>query len=353
MKKGKKLLAIVSILFCSTLTFAQNKPFSEWDATAFCSHTRYHPFQYIRADNNWEILQALPTWHSRSYLDSLGIRNTDSQMMLLRIEGLLEWDRDARLWRSSIPLLDSLQTVAARDYSKRIAEQIYPDIREDCRQLVDDLHRNKQSDHAYSILFSYVLDGEIWDEFHSYEEIKSSATWDGECWAFYFPRAFKCGTNTYDDTFVLNWTDLQPEFVGHELDGSDFVSPFVDEYNEHGKIVSSGLLKKAEELGIVHPDGSLRVPVIDRADDSSELNRLAGSIVGKISGRFLQSDFVPVFQEKFNITGDKLAVTMLYHEVMWDLMDLLVSDEIIRLPEIWTDPDPEKHLVGTVVYLKK
>lgn len=271
-------------------------------------------------------------------------------MMLLRIEGFLEQKENGD-WAALIPLLDSLQTIEARTFSAKIANDLYPKIVNNCLSFLDLLKKENCQENAFSILFSYVLDGEIWKSFNSYSDLKSSATWEGECWAFYFPRGFRCGTNSYGE-FNVCWSENQPEFVWEELNRKSFIEPFMNEYKINGKITSLDIYTKALALGIINDDGSLKIPIIDSSDSDSQINILSYRIIDTIVQHFTNSDIISVFQEKFGINKNqsKLACIMLYHEVMWDLMDLLIDNKIVQLPVLWKDKD--KNSTYSVVFIK-
>lgn len=349
---------IIYLFFCSLILCrfanisAQQREFSKWSSTAFCSYTKYHPFTYIKADNNWEIMQALRTPHKRQYLDSLGIKNSDSQMALLRIEGLID-KNDKGNWQTIIPILDSLETVEARIFSLQIAKELYKNIKTDCIELRTYLQQEKLDQNTFSVVFSYTLDGRIWKSFNDYSDLKTSATWDGECWALYFPREFKCGSNTYYNEFKVCWTKKQPNFIWNELDENTFIKPFLDEYEQYGKIVSQDLLNKSLTMGLVHKDGSLNIPVIDSKDNNSPINTISDRIIKNIVEYFADLDIIEVFQGKFNLNQNqkKLACTILYHEVMWDLMDLLIADNIIQYPIVWENIN--KQSTNSVIFIQK
>lgn len=350
MRKPKILFFLVCF-FCSVHLLARQKKFPEWNSIAFCSYTMYHPFKYVKADNNWEIIRALQTPHTRIELDSIGIGNTDSQLMLLQIEGLID-ERDDGKWISLMPVLDSLQTVAVRAFSRNVADDLYPRIKDDCSALVDFLKQQKQSESAFAILFSYVLDGKVLKAFHTYEEMQSAATWEGACWALYFPRDFSCGTNTYDKRLAVCWNKNQPEFVRTELNRETFIGPFLEDYEKYGKIVSPAVADQAQNLGITAADGSLRIPVIDTGDNDAALNVFSHRITDTIVRYFTDSGIATAFQEKFGIDSSrkKLASVMLYHEVMWELVDLLVADRVIHYPLLWENG--KKESVYSVVFIK-
>lgn len=328
------------------------RPFSEWESIAFCSCTRYHPFKYICADNNWEIIQALKVPNTKLYLDSVGIKNTDSQLMLLQIEGLIGREKGDK-WVTTIPLLDSLQTIDARLLSQKIAAELYPQIKDDCSALIRHLAGKNMEESAFTVLFSYILDGRVWDLLGSFKDVKSSATWDGECWALYSPRKYSCGTNTYDDCISVCWTDEEPAFINEELNVNSFIKPLIEDYKKYGKITTGNLHVKAETLGIVDENGMLLIPVIDSKNEADSINIISSQITQTISRHFAKTDIILVFQDKFGIGAgrEKLASTMLYHEVMWDLMDLILDDKIVNYPLVWRDNNIES--TYSVILLQK
>lgn len=271
-------------------------------------------------------------------------------MMLLRIEGIIKQNENN--WISLIPILDSIQTVNARAFSLQIAYDIYPQIKNDCSLLVNHLKEAKLAESTYSILFSYVLDGEIWKHFNLYKDLKVSATWNGECWALYSPRKFSSGTNSYEN-FNVCWSGMQPKFVGDELMDTSFINPFLEEYKNYGKIFSPEISNKALALGLIDKDGFLLIPVIDTKDHNSKLNVFSNKIINSIVQHFNNTTIVTDFQNKFGIVTEhkKLASTMLYHEVMWDIIDLLLSDNVIQYPSLWKDMDRKS--INSIVFIKE
>ena len=92
--RSKILLLLVS-LFTSVGMQAQttgleqtNRSMEEYDISAFCSYSSWHPSQYI-LDNSWEILRYFRTPATLHNLKSAGIDAHNSQIRLLRVGGLL------------------------------------------------------------------------------------------------------------------------------------------------------------------------------------------------------------------------------------------------------------------------
>lgn len=123
MKKG----FIFAMLFAWATMFVQAqteiRPYQEWDETAFVSVKTHQPANYVRPDNNWDILYTLRTPYTQAELNSMGIPCTKSQLMLLEIGGLIE--KEGKKWHTVVPILDKGQTDGLRAYSKQVADKIY------------------------------------------------------------------------------------------------------------------------------------------------------------------------------------------------------------------------------------
>lgn len=56
--------------------------------------------------------------------------------------------------------------------------------------------------------------------------------------------------------------------------------------------------------------------------------------------------------EKFQLSNENLAKVILYHEVMWDMMDILVNKKIITQPDILKGSNHVKQRdFGQIVYM--
>ena len=53
---------------------------------------------------------------------------------------------------------------------------------------------------------------------------------------------------------------------------------------------------------------------------------------------------------QYGIDNEKVAMVMLYHEVMWDLVDNLIQDRIIFTPAIFKDEESNKERLNEVVF---
>lgn len=53
---------------------------------------------------------------------------------------------------------------------------------------------------------------------------------------------------------------------------------------------------------------------------------------------------------RYGIENEKVATVMLYHEVMWYLVDKLIQDKVISLPAIFKDEKANKNRLNEVVF---
>ena len=65
-------------------------------------------------------------------------------------------------WQTILPIFDVEQTAALRQLSRLIATNVMDKSEADYRQFVTELSKSNFADNAFSIAFSYVLDGLTW-----------------------------------------------------------------------------------------------------------------------------------------------------------------------------------------------
>ena len=76
------------------------RPYDEWEATQFVAVSLFQPEDYVRLDNNWEILYNLRTPRALDELREMGVKCSDSQWMLLRVAGLIRRTPEKR-WKTA------------------------------------------------------------------------------------------------------------------------------------------------------------------------------------------------------------------------------------------------------------
>lgn len=350
MKHLYKLLATTVFAAASILpsqaadTQVMRRPFSEFAKTAFCAYGQFHPSEYI-IDNNWDILCAFRQSGEISRLDTLGISHNESQLMLLQAGGLLE--RTHGKAHTLMPILDEEQTHQLRQRSAQFADSIYLSIKPSIKRFAELLSDAGYSAQTYSLVFSFLLDGAVWDKgkLPMPTEMERAADWSGVYWALYTKRAeATTGTNGYGP-LQMNWTadmKCRPD--------NDIMLAVGKELYSHpdALTLSNDLAVRASAYGICDADGKLTVPVL-YVDQDNEINRLTDTLSSQISDAIkTQSSEI---RSLFSLADDKEAAVIYYHEIMWDILALLERDGVISKPAILTGDDTDISHLGQVMFI--
>lgn len=313
-------------------------PLEKWDHTAYCSFEELHPMQIVAADNNWQLLWELRRAGTRKELETRGIPCTRSQLMLLKTQRLLASTDDGKL-QTAVPILDSLTTIRLRSLSEATADAMIGDLESGMRSFAAALDKEGFGGNAFSILFSHVLDGTIWDELERRKVIDAmddEAAWSGCIW-FYRPQsaAFRPGTNTlsWDDrhTLWVNWADNDPAFAGRMY--TDDAERFFSQTCA-AEMPDSAAAAVASELGLF--DGKrMTVPVLrQKGALAQQVRRLTRSLCDA----FLRHTDLERVHQTAGCASASDAAVIYYHEVMWQLGERLLAEGIVRLPRLFADP---------------
>lgn len=335
-------LLIASLLAIPTPGEAQTsvRPYDQWEATQFIAVFGRQPEEFVRADNNWEILYHLRTPHTLSALREQGVKCTDSQMLLLEAGGLIR-QTDGK-WTCTIPILDQEQTRALREYSKDISASIYAKTKDEFSVLTQAIREMGFANNTLSLVFSYLMDGRMWTKLVLFDEIDSHAGWSGCYWVLYEPReGIKFGTNGFGNMdLILTYIDSDVSPSASDMDR------LAEEIAAYGKPTDPQLIARLTPYGLVNDDGDLLFPMIQNGQDA--FHRTTERLVETITTEL--KDHTASASERYGITDEKVAMVVLYHETMWDLMDKLLQDRILTLPAVFTDAKANLHRLNEVVF---
>lgn len=350
----KRTILVAFCIFLLQTTFAQSvRPFYKWSSNPFVSYQLYHPNSYILIDNNWNILMSFRQVHSSHYLDSIGVKYTKSQLMLLHLGGLLE-DAGKDKWKTTIPIFDSLQTVDIRRHCKDVALGAYKKIENDCKAFSKLLARQNMKNNTFTLMFSYILDHQCWEALNiDRSNMMKGATWKGLYWILYNKRDFYCGTNSYysDVSISQNWSPADPSFINNVYD-SGILASIRMEYVKSGKIIDSKVLTESIKYGLADKDGILTIPIIDERQ-INEFNRLSKIICDKMANYMNKTPYIEEFMRTYGIENRKMTIVILYHEVMWDILDQLIEHHVIEKPALWTSKKPTEKMLKDVIFINK
>ena len=313
-----------------------------WEHICYCSMNNVtHPESVVKADNNWQLLLAMKDGVTLEQLDSLKIPYSQSQLLLLRSHRLL--NRTQNIYTTSVPILDVEQTANFRQLSQLVANSIYPEIEKSCRDLVAHLSEQNRSNNAFSILFSYLLDGLIWNRLEKeniVEKHDGTGIWDGNFWFLTPKRQVDIvGTNSFeseDIAFKCNWSKVEYSNYTSKLLNKrpDRLFPFILEKT----IPNKELIDEFRDFGLFDKNFNLTIPIINEKENSS-LYLLSNNVIDKLLAAFWKNTNIDEIKNLYKFNDISETVVIFYHEVMWDLKDLLLKNQVIQIPTLFKSPD--------------
>lgn len=339
----KQISICLLLLSSNSLLLAQTADYNNWDNwedICYCTmNNSYHPSSIVSADNNLQLLLTLKNGLTRKQLDSLKIPYTKSQLLLL--ESYLLIKKTDGIYKTAIPILDSEQTARLRKQSQLTASQIYPEIEKECRDLVTHLTNQNRACNAYSILFSYVLDGLIWDRFEKegvVEAWDTTGIWSGNYWFLTPKRAVDCGGTNYSTkgnfAFKWNWSYAEKVTDGLWDKNIEVLFPFA----QGNTCTDKEIINDFAPYGFFDKNSHLTIPVINEKENTG-LYLFSKNITDRLFPAFMAKTKVEQFKTLYNFRDNSETAVVFYHEVMFDLMDLLIKKQIIQLPTAFQNPD--------------
>ena len=282
----------------------------------------------------------LRTPHTKSELLDMGIKCSDSQLLLLEVGGLI--NKTKGKWKCTIPILDEVQTTSLRNASKEIAKSMYSKTKNDFVSLVHTIKGMGFENNALSLVFSYLLDGRMWTKLVLFDDINNHAGWSGCYWVLYEPRKdLKFGTNGFGDmNLILTYlnSDVSPS--------SNTMNESADEISQYGKIKNPQLISKLIPYGLTNKNGDIQFPIIKKQQDS--FHQIIEKLIDSISSELKNN--CGNIATQYDINDEKTAMVILYHEVMWYIMDNLIQDKVLQIPAVFKDAVKNKQQLNEVVF---
>lgn len=347
---NRKVFHTLCMMFLPMLIAAQNqdsitgRPYKSFDFTAFCSYNTFHPSEYL-TDNNWDILCAFVQPGTTAKLDSLGIQYNKSQLRLLEVGDLLTCDNN--VYTTKMHIFGKNETQQIRRQSKEFADSIFPTIEPKIKDLISAFDKAGYSKQTYSLVFSYLLDSYIWgDEFlSSPRSCEDHGTWSGAYWAMFERRNHdKIGTNGYGP-LIQNWTDN----LGYWLSSKKMIAFAKEVLKVPGnQIDNQDIIQSITGWGLTDNNGNILIPVIHR-NNNDNIDILCRSITTDLSD--VVKNHCISWSKAHNIASQHLGQVIFYHEVMWDLLDILESKGIISMPAILKGEEVGKDHFGDICFI--
>lgn len=100
--------------------------------------------------------------------------------------------------------------------------------------------------------------------------------------------------------------------------------------------------------GLTDEKGNIVIPVIHKGDNST-LDLISRSITDKLSQAVKK--YCSGWNKAHEIAYEKLGQIIFYHEVMWDLLDILESKQMISMPAILRGEEVGKEHFGDICFI--
>jgi hypothetical protein len=356
---------LILFFFFSSLQIAQqaveqqHKSVLEYRIVQYISSSAPDPISIMKLDNNGELILACKQAKTKEQLSNMNINVNDSQIRLLELYDLLKVENGNL--QTAFPILNEKQMQQIRKSTKQVAPKLADFLENDVKELISLLRKTGRSKNAYSILFAYIVDGRVWTCFENQNLIhdntidKNHPYWAGQVWAFLPEREFSCGTNSSsaeDYMFVVNWSKNAYPTLGlftkeiRKLDENSFL-----QFSRKGYVENDSIKNVLIPFGVFNESGKLLLPVIEENSDN-EFYQISQRISKKIADKVPALLSLEEFRKKYNFNDIEQSLIIVFHELMWDLMDELVERGVVEKPVLFSNPDKAKSKdVADIVFI--
>jgi len=335
----KKTVFIVILIGVYSQIFSQNM--DDYEKNYYCMVGYTHPQRVVESNNNWELLNKLIGGKTLSELNAKEIKYPKKHLDILQMLNLVEERGDK--YYPKVCIFNEEKTKKIREETYNYALKIISEINKDYKTLKKILLNQGFEGNTYTIFFSYVMDDLVWDELEklNYKTIREltpdNPFWSGNVWFIYPKRNFSCGTNkmSHDGyTANVNWSyDSGVSFNKYKN-----LSLMIDEYKLNRKITNKSNKDILMNYGLCKTDGSVNFPII-KNDENDDINNISNKIAKTITDFLIKEIDFSSIMSQYNINSKTETVVILYHEIMWDILDILEKDNKIKKPKAFLEPD--------------
>lgn len=323
----------------------------------------FSPDKIVKLDNNWEILFSCLGEKTRMELKEKGVIFTESQLMLLKAMGFLDIVEDSGSEKliTAMPILGLSQKQSLIRNLRNLASEIAPELRDDINMLKETLKKKGYQEYLFSILFSAVVDGIVWFPLRAQgfvEEFKLSQDrplYDGVYWAYYPKRNFRCGTNIAigeDVYIILNWSDGPWDKIQKAFNWENLYT-LRDDFFKYGKVVNEDLKSDLKSYEVLDSNGNFIVPIIEM-DVKDQVFLICQSIAEKLLALIIQKINLEKIQQEYGFYDKEKAFVVTYHEWMWEFMEYLDEQGIVKKPFAFSKPEEaEPKHIGKLFFIAK
>lgn len=290
-----------------------NLQFGNYDLYFYGSWVKISPQKVIAQNNNKEILGACRSPKNLGQLQKLGINVTKDQIKMLEETKLLKEENG--IFKTTFPILSKDEMSALREEALKIAVKTAENIQPELEEFLKGTKKTEVS--PYLLFFSYILDGLVWECFKKENKItdmviNNRVGWIGVLWGSFLPRQFFLGTNEYplkDGVIKFIWNNEILQKV------KEVIFP-----EEIGKYITS-----------------LTVSIINQKSKDS-IYKSSLRLSEKIAEEVLGNLNLAQLMERYKFSSEKETLVIVYHELMWSLLEELERQGLLNKPEIISNP---------------
>ncbi len=339
MRQARQLIAsgcgVLIALGAEAPVAAAQGTLADWDLICFCNSRVSTPHFVVKMDANGAILYAARNGITREQLTQAGVPATSTAIQLLRDWGLLT-QRDDTL-RTAFPVLGGERMTALRRDLRAAANAMLPGLRPSVDSITAALASRGTPESAYAVVFSYVLDHLVWDQFGDAADVPAQIDvehpfWNGAFWAVSPTRLNAPGTNSYhaDSTTVLvAWTDSTLELL-RPLQSRANVALLARALDPPG---ARDIPESLRPYALFRRDGSPAFAVVRTRDDDA-LTRASHSLATQVAEGVRAWLGDVDIGARLDTRDPRLALLVTYHEFMWELLGVLEASAAVTKPAI-------------------
>ena len=339
------VLTLASAVSAQATSATNHAPrYDEYDVTQYVSCRGLGPANVMRLDNNGDLVLACRGGKTREQLRSAGIEFSESQLVLLECYRIIKTTGDTT--RTVVPFLDEAETSKLRELTKSLAAGIVPVIRNDIIDFRDYMRSIGLENNTYSIVFSLALDGLIWDVLRERNLVAGTSItsekpfWNGVVWGVYPPRKFSPGTNSRSNgtmMLAVNWSDDSWPLIRPYWSQRVYFDSLFNDYLDDGTIASVSTREFFAPLKIIDSNGRITLPIIAESPSDPIYHRCR-VFTEKVADEFLARVELANIASEFGLVDNNEAVVILYHDLMWDILDVLEKDDLVERPLAFSQP---------------
>ncbi|MBQ0142520.1 MAG: hypothetical protein KBT06_06965, partial [Prevotellaceae bacterium] len=142
-----------------------------------------------------------------------------------------------------------------------------------------------------------------------------------------------------------NWTDS----LGYWLNSNKLMSFAREVIKTRGnRIENQDVIDAIAGWGLADENGYILIPVMHR-NSNDDVDILCKSITNKLSNAI--KNYCKTWYSAYNLSSERLGQIVFYHEVMWDLLEILEFKGLIAMPPILKGEEVGKQHFGDICFI--